>query len=55
MTRRALVICGLLLLLLAPAAARAQKDTGADAEQLIRLLESRYGRMRGLAAEFEQT
>ncbi len=26
-----------------------------EAERLIKLLESRYGRMRGLAAEFEQT
>jgi len=53
--RTTIVICGLLFLLLASGAARPQKDPGADADQLIRQLESRYGRMRGLAAEFEQT
>jgi outer membrane lipoprotein carrier protein len=55
--RGAVFVCGLLfvLLLLAPATALAQKDSGADADQLIRQLEAHYGRMRGLAAEFEQT
>ena len=55
MSRVTILICGLLFVLLAPAAARAQKESGGEADQLIRQLESRYGRMRGLAAEFEQT
>jgi outer membrane lipoprotein carrier protein len=52
MSRGTILFCGLLFVLLAPTAARAQKG---EADQLIRQLESRYGRMRGLAAEFEQT
>lgn len=56
MSRRTILICGLLFVALAPAAAGAQqKGPGDEAGQLIRQLESRYGRMRGLAAEFEQT
>ncbi len=48
------VVCVLLILLLPACGVRAQ---GADGEvgQLIAQLEARYGRMRGLAAEFEQT
>jgi outer membrane lipoprotein carrier protein len=53
--------CALLLALLVTASASAQNAQRTDgvgssiAEQLVRQIESRYGRMRGLAAEFEQT
>ncbi|HKQ52142.1 MAG TPA: outer membrane lipoprotein carrier protein LolA [Pyrinomonadaceae bacterium] len=53
LTNIAAAVCGLLVTLLLSAAAGAQGDR--ETEQLISRLESRYGRMRGLAAEFEQT
>lgn len=43
------------LLLLVSIQHAQQVDAGDAADQLIRRIEARYGRMRGLAAEFEQT
>ncbi len=51
-------ICGLFILLLAvgvSARRTAGDDTDREVGQLIGQIEARYGRMRGLAAEFEQT
>ena len=51
--------CGLLILPLVGVGVRAQRTAGDNADrevgQLIAQIEARYGRMRGLAAEFEQT
>jgi outer membrane lipoprotein carrier protein len=61
MTKIFSLACGLLFALLVSASAsaqNAQRTNGVGssiAEQLVRQIESRYGRMRGLAAEFEQT
>src|SRR2546421_12095310 len=45
----------LFFLLVSTGASNAQSAKGdGNADQLIRQIESRYGRMRGLAAEFEQ-
>jgi outer membrane lipoprotein carrier protein len=53
------VVCGLSILLTCAAGARAQAagggDAGREVGQLVAQIEARYGRMRGLAAEFEQT
>jgi outer membrane lipoprotein carrier protein len=56
------LVCGLLFALLVSASAQnARRANGVSnssssiADQLVRQIESRYGRMRGLAAEFEQT
>ena len=54
-TSKRILVSGLLLILLSnvgPGARRPHIDRVTD--QLIRQIESRYGRMRGLAAEFEQ-
>jgi outer membrane lipoprotein carrier protein len=55
----AIVFLGLLSGLLVTASSRAQtfRRVGDEsaADELVRQVESRYGRMRGLAAEFEQT
>ncbi|HEV7375459.1 MAG TPA: outer membrane lipoprotein carrier protein LolA [Pyrinomonadaceae bacterium] len=61
MTKIFSLACGLLFALLVSASAsaqNAQRTNGVGssiAEQLVKQIESRYGRMRGLAAEFEQT
>lgn len=53
------VVSGLLLILLTASSATPQNSRRATGDsvrdQLIGQIESRYGRMRGLAAEFEQT
>jgi outer membrane lipoprotein carrier protein len=56
------LVSGLLFALLVAASASAQNaqrangvsSSSSSADQLVREIESRYGRMRGLAAEFEQ-
>lgn len=54
-----IVFCGLLILPLVAVGVSAQRTAGDNADrevgQLIGQIEARYGRMRGLAAEFEQT